>query len=137
MKRRDPTADSKYICFWLISLFYTPHVACEPGICENQGILSRRFLNCFLAFFLYFLFDSDVVFRFFRRRAAFFTRPLFCGHCVVFTVSVATCTAYRVHLIRTCANLTFKFVYGVGVLQLSCVLFFHSRVIGACIVLWR
>ena len=45
---------------------------------------------------------------------------------MVFSVSVVTCTAYRMHLIRTCAGLPFYVLPEVQMcfIQLSCVLLF-------------
>ena len=80
---------------------------------------------CFLSWFPAFLaelwlFFWDLPFSFvifsilisiFRRRVVF-SHPVFLGSTklyVVFSVALATCTAYRMYLIRTCADLTFYF----------------------------
>ena len=117
------------------------------------------FISCFPACFFFSLFPFWFWFRF---RYRFFDVELFfffilsfsCGYYAVLSVSVATCTAYRMYLIRTCADLTFIFVWGVRCgSDIMCIIlcyififsevFFHSRVIGACpattdcILLWR
>ena len=77
-------------------------------------LASLRGLNFFLSLFLL---DGCVIFSIlisiFRRRVVvFILLPIFCGWYVVFSslvfsVCVATCPAYRMYLIRTCADLLF------------------------------
>ena len=47
-----------------------------------------------------------------------------CGYHAIFSISVATCTAYRMYLIPTWAGLPFFFVWGIDMIQLSFVLCF-------------
>ena len=75
------------------------------------------FLSCFPSFVLDFLFLSSlsdffisISMSIFRRRVVVSSCHFLVGIYAVFSVSVATCTVYRMYLIRTCANLTFYFM---------------------------
>ena len=153
-------------CSWWRSLFGLVRISVlHPSRCLRARNLRKSayslvcFISCFPACFFFSLFPFWFWFRF---RFRFFDVELFfffilsfsCGYYAVLSVSVATCTAYRMYLIRTCADLTFIFVWGVRCgSAIMCIIlcyififsevFFHSRVIGACpattdcIVLWR
>ena len=82
----------------------------------SVGLLSGAF--SFLAFLarveLFFLCLPFVIFDFFdfsifRRRVVFSSCLFVLGSVRSFSVYVVTCTAYRMHLIRTCADLAFYF----------------------------
>ena len=110
-------------------LNYTPRVACESAfskICAFSCVFSLSFflafsldLNFFsLSYPFWFLifsisisiFDVEVVFFILSYEYFFWVVPGM--PYAVFSVSVATCTAYPMYLVRTCADLTFYFRLG-------------------------
>ena len=97
-----------------LSLFYTSREACEPEICENLRLLlcvsfldfllftaSLPYLNFFLSLRFWMCDFFDFWFRFCGVELLFSSCLFFSGWFVVFSVSAATCTAYRMYLIRT------------------------------------
>ena len=110
---------------WWRSLFGLVRISVlHPSRCLRARNLrkSAYSLVCFISCFPAVSFSLSSLFDFwFRFRFRFFDVELFfffilsfsCGYYAVLSVSVATCTAYRMYLIRTCADLTFIFVWGV------------------------
>ncbi|CAN0514622.1 unnamed protein product, partial [Laminaria digitata] len=97
------------VFFVFISVLHPLALLASLQICVNLRILWCVF---FLAFLLvFFPLSSPFDFEFdsiFRRRVVFIL-SFSCGYYAVCSVSVATRTADRMYLIRTCADLTFYF----------------------------